>query len=100
MKKLRFTNKAVEDLTQIWDYTRNKWSENQADIYYSLLIDNCKEISSNPGIGNKYSGIREGLFGRNTGKHIIFYREVAENEIEIVRILHEQMDLMNRLKEK
>lgn len=100
MKKLRFTNKAVEDLTQIWDYTLNKWSENQADIYYSLLIENCKEISSNPGTGNKYSRIREGLLGRKTGKHIIFFREVAENEIEIVRILHEQMDLMNRSEEK
>jgi len=51
MANYRFTNKAVDDLTKIWHFTVKKWSENQADIYYKMLIDNCKEISSNPDLG-------------------------------------------------
>lgn len=100
MAKYRFTNKAVDDLTQIWNYTWNKWSENQADVYYKMLMENCREIASNPDLGKKYSGIREDLSGFKTGRHIIFYREIEEKEIEIIRILHEQMDLKNRIKEK
>jgi len=100
MAKYRFTNKAVDDLTQIWNYTLNKWSEKQADIYYSMLIENCKEIASNPDLGKCYFEIREDLLGFKAGHHIIFYREIEENRIEILRILHEQMDLKNRIKEQ
>lgn len=45
MYKFRFTNKTVEDLTTIWNYTFDNWSESQADIYYLLLIENCKGIA-------------------------------------------------------
>ena len=48
-----FTNKAVEDLTEIWNYTFEEWSEQQADKYYQLLIDNCNEITQNPALGKK-----------------------------------------------
>lgn len=99
MAKLRFSNKAVDDLTQIWNYTRNKWSERQADMYYNMLIENSKEIASNPGLGKKYSDIMNNLFGFKAGRHIIFYRVNEENETEILRIVHEQMDLKYRVKE-
>ena len=39
MAKLRFTNKAVEDLTSIWNYTFKTWSERQADEYYVWLVE-------------------------------------------------------------
>ena len=31
MAKFIITNKAVEDLSKIWNYTYEFWSENQAD---------------------------------------------------------------------
>jgi toxin ParE1/3/4 len=100
MVRFKLTNKAVDDLTQIWNYTFNKWSENQADIYYHMLIENFKEVASNPDLGKNYSGVTENLLGFKAGRHIIFYRRIDENEIEIIRILHEQMDLKNRVNEK
>ena len=45
MAKYRFTNKAVDDLSDIWNYTFENWSENQADKYYEMLINFCKEIA-------------------------------------------------------
>lgn len=48
MAKFKLTNKAVEDLSKIWDYTFETWSENQADKYYEMLISNCQEIADNP----------------------------------------------------
>jgi toxin ParE1/3/4 len=100
MARYRFTNKAVDDLTQIWKYTSNKWSENQADIYYLMLIENCREIAFNPDLGKSYSEIGKGLSGFRSGRHIIFYSRIDEDLIEIIRILHEQMDLKSRIKEK
>jgi hypothetical protein len=38
MAKYSFTNKAIEDISNIWEYTFDNWSEKQADKYYSLLI--------------------------------------------------------------
>ena len=99
MAGYRFTNKAVFDLTQIWNHTLKKWSEEQAERYYFMLIENCKELAKNPGLGKNYSGVTKNLFGFKAGRHIIFYRQLEENEIEITRILHEQMDIRNRMKD-
>ncbi len=100
MANYKFTNKAVFDLTQIWNYTLKKWSENQADRYYFMLLENCKEVASNPDLGKIYSGIVDNLLGFKAGRHIIFYRKIEDNEVEITRILHEQMEIENRIKEK
>lgn len=100
MAKYKLTNKAVSDLKLIWNYTYDNWSEKQADKYYNMLIDNCNEISKNPNLGKNYPDIFEDIIGLRVGKHIIFYLENQNNEIEIIRILHEQMDLKSRIKEK
>ncbi len=99
MAKYFLTNKAVEDLSKIWNYTSEVWSENQAVKYYELLIETCQEISKNPNIGKKYEEISSQILGFKISKHIIFYREIKSKEIEILRILHERMDLKNRIEE-
>jgi toxin ParE1/3/4 len=84
-------------LTKIWNYTVEKWSEEQADKYYSLLLDSCKTIANNPELGKSYFEIETELFGLKTNRHIIFYRKLVDKPIEITRILHERMDLTNRI---
>jgi toxin ParE1/3/4 len=100
MAKFKLTNKAVDDLTRIWNFTFDKWSENQADKYYHMLLEYCNEVACTPEIGKNYSGVTENLLGVKAGRHIIFYRKLEENEVEITRILHEKMDLKNRITEK
>ena len=100
MANYLLSNKAVEDLTNIWSYTYYNWSEKQADKYYELLIYAFNQIAQKPEIGKIYSNINPSLYGLNIGKHIIFYHESKSNNIEIIRILHEQMDYKNRLNEK
>ena len=93
-----FTRKAIEDLSQIWNYTYNAWSERQADKYYNLLISECKKIAKIPNIGKIYEQIHNDVLGYKIGRHIIFYRIITEKEIEIVRILHERMDTKSKKK--
>lgn len=100
MAKYKFTRKAIEDLSEIWEYTIETWSEKQADKYYKLLIDGCAELSKNPKLGKAYFEIYPELLGKLTSKHILFYRVIDLSTIEITRILHEQMDLKNKIKEK
>ena len=96
MAKFKLTNIAVEDLSKIWDYTFEVWSEKQADKYYEMLISNCQEIANNLDLGKNYSEITKNLFGVKANRHIIFYRTIDENYVEITRILHERMDLKKR----
>ena len=96
MAKYYLTNKAVEDLTNIWDYTYDEWSENQADKYYNLLLSSCQEIAENPNLGKKYDNITEKLLGFKSNQHIIFYQIISNNEVEIIRILHRRMDLKSK----
>jgi toxin ParE1/3/4 len=95
--KVVFRQEAINDLNNIWKYTYEKWSENQADKYYGTLKLVCKEIGENPEIGFNYFEIHNKLFGLKSGKHIMFYQVISKDEIEIIRILHERMDLKNRI---
>ncbi len=100
MANYQLTNRAVADLTQIWNYTLDNWSENQADRYYKMLVDHFVELAINPNLGKDYNVIIAGLLGFKSGRHIIFYRRIDNEKIEIVRILHEQMDFKSRLFDK
>ena len=51
MSEYKLTNKAVADLSKIWEYTFEVCSEKQADKYYDELILNCEEIAENPDLG-------------------------------------------------
>lgn len=97
MAKFRLTNNAVKDLSAIWNYTYDTWSEKQADKYYKLLLGACAELARKPNLGKDFSEIYPGLKGQKTSKHIIFYRELDKNTIEIARFLHERMDLKSKL---
>ena len=97
MAKVILRQEAIDDLNDIWGYTFETWSENQADKYYATIKFACKEIGINPELGREYSGISRKLLGLKSGKHIIFYQLLSENEIEVIRILHERMDLKNRV---
>jgi len=99
MYNYKLTNKAVEDLSNIWNYTFDFWSENQADFYYKMLVEKFIAISKKQELGRNYKGIEKNLYGLNIGRHIIFYRIIDDFNIEITRILHERMDLKNRILE-
>ena len=97
MAKFYLTNKTVEDLAQIWNYTYDKWSEKRTDKYYNLLLDACQEIAENPNRGKKYDVVAERLAGYKSNEDIIFYLTISNDEIEVIRILHAKMDLKSKI---
>ena len=93
MAKFHLTNRAINDLIDIWDYTVEEWSENQAEKYYTLIMASCADLASNPQLGKPYDILSLNVLGYKCGGHIIFFREISKNEIEIERVLHGMMDL-------
>jgi toxin ParE1/3/4 len=93
MSTFTLTNKAVADLSEIWNYTYDTWSEQQADNYYKLIIQACSIVAKNPKLGKYYHEIYPNLLGKKASKHIIFYLAQEDKSIEVVRVLHESMDL-------
>jgi toxin ParE1/3/4 len=97
MAKFSFTNRALDDLIEIWDYTVENWSENQAEKYYNLIIASCLDLANNPQLGKSYNIVSQNLLGFKCGEHIIFFQEIVKNEIEIARVLHGMMDLKSKI---
>jgi toxin ParE1/3/4 len=97
MGKYELTNKAVEDLSEIWEYTVEEWSETQANRYYNFVLESYQEIANHPQFGKQYEEIEKDLLGFKSNHHIIFFKVVSPKEIVVVRILHERMDLKSKL---
>lgn len=95
----RISNKAIGDLENIWSYTRENWSLEQADRYYNLIIDEIEFIANNPEAGRYLEQLRSGYWVTKIKSHLIFYKITAEGPIEVIRILHQRMDLRSRLEE-
>jgi toxin ParE1/3/4 len=97
MAEYFLSNKAIEGLKGIWEYTFSTWSEKQADKYYYMLLDACQELAVGRLKGKAYTAIDNETKGIRIGRHIIFYRSIKPSGIEVARILHEQMDLKSRM---
>lgn len=54
-------------------------------------------LAHNPQAGVARDDVREGYRSFPEGRHLIFYRE-ADGTIEVIRLLHDSMDVPRRLK--
>ncbi len=98
MAKYYLSNKAIDDLSKIWDYTYEVWSAFQVEKYYYMLLDFCQDLADGNLSGKSYPEISPEILGCIAGRHIIFYRK-TRGAIEVARILHGQMDLKKRMQE-
>ena len=91
---------AKNDIEKIWLYTFENWSLEQADRYFDLIMDEIEYIAENPNSGKDFSDVRKGYLRTRIKSHFIFYKvNKKQNEVEIIRVLHQRMDTENRLSE-
>lgn len=96
--KYRISSEAKNDIEEIWLYTYEIWSVDQADRYYNLIFDEIEFIAENPTSGKDYGHVREGYYRAKVKSHFIFYRiGKKDGLVEIIRVLHQRMDVKNRL---
>jgi len=99
MSKYIISEKALEDINNIWIYTAENWSVEQADRYYNLIIDEIEYIVRNFDMASDFEEIRKSYRYSKVKSHLIFFKKDELNEIEVVRVLHERMNIENRLSE-
>ena len=59
MLKVIFRQEAIDDLSNIWEYTMLEWSITQADNYYQKLKTACYELGKNPELGRNYPNVNK-----------------------------------------
>ena len=96
MKKLIVSGPAISDLEGIAAYTEKKWGQPQKVKYLEQLQTCFASIQANPKRGTPRDDIIEGYRSVSERRHVIFYRE-TDAAVEIVRVLHERMDLGKKL---
>lgn len=97
MSRYIISEKAISDLKGIWSYTVKKWSVEQADKYYNIILDNIEYVVDNYHMTIDFGSIKEGYKYSKVKSHLIFFKKTEGDLIEVIRILHERMDLPNRL---
>jgi toxin ParE1/3/4 len=95
MKRYKLSHRAKVDLDRIWDYSEEKWGAQQAAAYHLQIRNAIAMICERPDLGLSDELLRTGYRRRSAGSHVIFYK-VGE-EIEVIRILHQNMDAKSHL---
>lgn len=83
---------AEKDIEEIFDYTEQIYSLEQAVAYVSQFETLFEKLIHNPQLGRKRDEIRKSLRSLPKEHHVVFYR-IFDDRVRIVRILHESRDL-------
>ena len=94
----KISKEAENDLEKIWLYTFENWSIEQADRYLNLIFDEIDYLCIKPNSGFDFRNIRKGYWRSKVKSHFIFYKiNSKQDELEVIRVLHEMMDIENQL---
>jgi toxin ParE1/3/4 len=94
------TSAAQEDLKEIARYTLTEWGEKQSIHYAELLEARFCEIADRTAHYRQFSRRYPQVFVSRCEHHYIFYIHPDEKPPCIIAVLHERMDMLNRLKKR
>jgi toxin ParE1/3/4 len=93
MKPFDLTRKAQDDLREIAIYTEVNWGVKQRNVYIRQFDEIFHLLAATPDMGKKCDEIIAGYRKFPKESHVIFYKPGTTCAIEIVRILHKNMDV-------
>ena len=105
-QRLRFSDAANEDLIWIQMQSLSMFGDEQADRYWSLLIQALTDIDidplrpgsqTRPELGDGFRSYRVDLSrprsgtGVKSSRHVVIYVDLSEHGIGVSRVLHDSM---------
>jgi len=93
----RITRAALSDLREISNYTFKTWGKEQEAAYIKGLFKYFEKIARNDTQNRDLSALVSGCFSSKISHHLIIFHWLDDGRPEIIRILHEKMDIPNRL---
>ena len=99
--RVRLGAAAEVDFANILKWTAENFGARQARVYRDVLVQTIGELATGPDVAG--STVRDEIMaglrtlhvarGGRRGSHFLMYRATTNGTIEIVRILHDRMDL-------
>ena len=103
--RVRLSAAAELDLANIIKWTTENFGARQSRIYRNTIVQAIGELADGPDVaGSKardeiipsFRTLHVARHGRR-GSHFLMYRRASNSTIEIVRILHDRMDLQRHV---
>ena len=99
--RIRLGAAAEVDFANILKWTAENFGARQSRVYRDTLVQAIGELAGGPNVAGSrardeiMSGLRTLHVARRgrRGSHFLMYRAASNSTIEIVRILHDKMDL-------
>ncbi|WP_341367478.1 type II toxin-antitoxin system RelE/ParE family toxin [Yoonia sp. BS5-3] len=92
MKRVTYAHAAVSDISDIWDYTEDRWGYAQAVAYDARLEERILGVAAGDVASQSAEEVGKGLRRVLAGRHVVFFREDAE-AVTVLRVLHQRMDV-------
>jgi toxin ParE1/3/4 len=92
-----FKSAALADLREIARYTRKTWGTEQEAVYMKGLFNCFEKIATYETVNIDYSHIKSGCFKFKISHHVIIFQWLADGRPEIIRVLHESMDVPSQI---
>lgn len=94
----RFLPAALRRVREIWDYTDAQWGTDQADAYVRGLYDAVEYVSENrEGWQPVTDSELDDIYVFKYTRHFVFFRELRDGSLGVASILHERMNVPERL---
>lgn len=92
------TDRSLNDLADIYEYTLRKWGENQADEYLLKIQHSLSILEANPDLLIRNSKVSDRFCLYLVEKHWLVC-DSTNDSIFILTIRHTSMNLLDRLKD-
>ena len=104
----RLTKLAEVDYAEILRFNGRRWGREQLAVYRRLLNDGIEAVARKPDrlnshdcdeLGPGFRSLHIGVVATHPGlgRHVLYYRVMANGVVEILRILHERMEASSKL---
>lgn len=97
---VRFYSAARIRLNQIWDYSLGQWGEDEAESYVRGLFELIDSLDL---LRHEWRPVKrerfKSVFFVRYRHHFVFFKELNSGALGVITILHEKMDIPQRLRE-
>ena len=90
MARFKVSRRAELDLLEIAAFTLERCGTEQMERYLRDLDRRFKFLAANRSVGKSIDRVAPGFRQFPQGSHVIFYRTAADDEVEVVRVLHKR----------
>ncbi len=89
----RLTPAARSDMRAIWRYSVKNWGIDQADKYVRQIERDLTAAAEGSPLVQRF----DNFWRIKSGRHLCFFTKLENGGLEIIRILHERMDVEGQL---